>query len=172
MNERIIQFVVTQDIRQIVKFAIVGCLNVLVSFVVFYLCYRQWPLATVILDAVGAAGEVIKEVLLRFNIDSIDGAFANTIGYMAGMVNSFTLNKLWTFEAKGRTASQIHRFFVLNILGLVLSTLIMFVFVDLLNASYLVVWPVTIGLVMIINFIGNKYWTFSEASALEDASKG
>jgi len=172
MKEQKMRVPVTPDARQLIKFAIVGCLNVLVTFIFFFLCYRQWPLASLILDTMGSKGELIKQVLLKFNIYSIDAAFANTIGYMAGMVNSFILNKLWTFEAKGRTARQLHRFLILNIFGLALSTLIIFVFVDLLNVSYLIVWPITIGLVMIFNFIGNKYWTFSAASIPEDTIRG
>jgi len=120
----------------------------------------------------GSIGEVIKQVLFKFNIHSIDAAFANTIGYTAGMINSFILNKLWTFEAKGRTKHQLHRFFILNILGLIVSTLLIFVFADLFSVSYLIVWPITIGLVMIFNFIGNKYWTFSEETLFVDTIKG
>ena len=131
MKKLIMRMAVTPNGRQLIKFAIVGCLNVLVTFVFFFLCYRQWSLASLILDAMGSTGEVIKEILFELNIHSIDAAFANTIGYMAGMINSFVLNKLWTFEAKGRTTRQLHRFFILNIIGLIVSTSIIFVFVDL-----------------------------------------
>ena len=163
---------VTPHIKQLIKFAIVGCLNVLITFIFFFLCYRQWPLASLILDAMGSAGEEVKQTLFKLNIHSIDAALANTIGYIAGMINSFILNKRWTFEAKGRTSRQIHRFFILNILGLILSTSIIFVFVDLLHTSYLIVWPIAIGIVMILNFIGNKYWTFSETSLIEHSVRG
>lgn len=172
MKERKMRLAVTPNAKQMIKFSIVGCLNVLITFVFFFLCYRQWPLASLILDAIGSIGEVIKQVLFKLNIHSIDAAFANTIGYMAGMINSFILNKLWTFEAKGRTTHQLHRFFILNILGLIVSTLLIFVFVDLFSVSYLIVWPITIGLVMIFNFIGNKYWTFSEETLFVDTIKG
>ena len=162
----------TPNAMQLIKFAVVGCVNVVVSFIVFYLCYRQWSLASQLLEFMGSKGEVIKHILVNVNIYPVDAAFANTIGYIAGMVNSFILNKHWTFEAKGNTTRQIHRFFILNIFGLILSTILIFVFVDVLDISYLVVWPLTIGLVMILNFAGNKYWTFSESSIIEEVTRG
>lgn len=150
-----------QGVVQFTKFAIVGCLNVLVSFAVFYLLYIHLPLAGMILDALHSRGLMVRELFQTLNIQSIDAAFANTIGYVAGMANSFVLNKIWTFEAKGRTARQMHRFVLLNLIGLVISTVLIFIFVDQLGFTYLVVWPVTIALVMILNYTGNKYWTFS-----------
>lgn len=167
MKRQLIRLTATPHANQFIKFAIVGCLNVLVSFVVFYLCYRQWPLASMILATIGTKGAWINANLATFGIKSIDGAFANILGYLAGMVNSFILNKMWTFAAKGATVRQINRFVILNILGLILSTLIIFIFVDLLLAPYLIVWFLTIGIVMILNFLGNKYWTFAGASQLE-----
>lgn len=170
MKHRLLFFAQSQDSKQFIKFAVVGCLNVLVSFLVFYLCYRQWPLAALILQSVATIHPSIESTISAYGVHAIDAAFANTIGYLAGMINSFVLNKLWTFEAKGTTIRQIHRFFILNILGLAVSTLIIFVFVDHLGAPYLIVWFFTIALVMILNFLGNKHWTFAEKSQLENAS--
>ena len=147
---------------QFARFAIVGCLNVGVSFVFFFLCYKIWPLATILMNILGDAGAWVSEKLVAVGVYAIDAAFANIIGYIAGTINSFILNKLWMFQARGCPIRQLHRFLVLNILGLSLSTLMIFLFVDFLGGPYLVIWLITIGMVMVLNFLGQKYWAFSE----------
>ena len=147
---------------QFVRFAVVGFINVAVSFFVFYTCYKIWPIATILLDALGDIGVSISTALADIGIGAVDATFANVVGYMAGIVNSFFLNKLWTFQAKGNVARQMHRFVLLNLLGLGLSTLIIFVAVDLLDGPYLFTWFMTIGIVMMLNFIGQRHWAFSD----------
>ena len=162
MNERIMALVVSPDFRQFYRFAIVGCLNVLISFAVFVLCYEVWPLASLIFDVTGAVGSRVHDILTGHGIPTVDAAFANFCGYAAGMVNSFVLNKTWTFQTQGNTLQQMHRFLILNILGLTLSTLLLFVFVDLMQGPHLLVWFISTGFVMILNFYGNKLWTFAD----------
>lgn len=163
MNERMIAFVVSPDFRQFYRFAIVGCLNVLISLAVFVSCYEVWPLASLIIDVTGPAGSWIRDMLAAQGIHSMDAAFANFCGYAVGMVNSFALNKTWTFQTQGNILQQMHRFLILNILGLVLSTLFLFIFVDLLHGPHLVIWFISTGIVMVLNFYGNKLWTFAVA---------
>lgn len=150
---------------QFLRFAIVGCLNVAISFVTFLVFYRYVPLASLALDASGATGAQIAGALARLGVPKVDAGFANVVGYAVGMVNSFILNKKWTFEAKGRTALQARRFVILNLAGLGLSTALVLVLVDVMGMAYIPVWIATTALVMLANFVGNKYWTFVAHSA-------
>ncbi len=71
------------------RFIVVGCANFVVSFTAFYASYRFLPLD----DSSGR------------------GAVANVLAYAAGMINSFVLNRLWTFRAEGQVgehALQVH----------------------------------------------------------------
>jgi putative flippase GtrA len=161
----------SSGVRQFARFAVVGCVNVSVSFAVFILFYRLFPLATFLLDATGSLGARLVNDLARLGVHTIDAGVANTVGALAGMVNSFVLNKRWTFEAGGLTKLQVRRFIILNILVIGGSTLNIFVFIDLLRAPYLPIWVITTGLAMIANFLGNKYWTFAESSDFETAAR-
>lgn len=149
------------DLRQLIRFLVVGCLNVAVTFAVFVLCYRQLSLGSLLFGQLGAAGEWLDGALAGLGVGAIDAAVANFVGYLAGMVNSFVLNKLWTFEARGGTARQAQRFVVLNLVGLFGSTMMMFVGVDVLGAPYLPVFVATVVLTTIFHFFGNKHWTFA-----------
>jgi putative flippase GtrA len=150
------------NIRQFAKFAIVGCSNVAVSFIIFYVCYKELRLASLIINSLGWWGHRLQEILMQFGISTVDAGFSNIVGYAGGMINSFYLNKTWTFNARGRTLTQMRRFVVLNLVALTLSTSIMFVLVDLYGMQYLVTWCLTIGLVMFLSFLGSKYWAFVE----------
>jgi putative flippase GtrA len=149
-------------VRQFSRFVVVGCVNVAVSFAGFMLFYKVFPLASVVLASMGDFGAQIAGGLARFGVQSIDAGVANTLGAAAGMLNSFLFNKYWTFEAGGLTRIQVRRFVILNIVVIGASTVIIFLFIDLLHAPYLLIWIIATGLAMVANFLGNKYWTFAD----------
>jgi putative flippase GtrA len=123
------------------RFALVGLTNFVVSFTVFYLSYNFLP-----------AG------LQRL---APQAATANVLAWLAGMVNSFILNRSWTFRASGNPAPQALRFAVVNMANLGLSTLLMYRFVDVMRLPELAVWVPTTVLVMILNYLGAKHWAFA-----------
>jgi putative flippase GtrA len=147
-------------LAQFSRFAVVGCLNVAVSFAVFLVFYRYWPVSSLLGDVDGTPQRHLAAFLSYFGASNVDAGIANAVGYLAGMVNSFLLNKRWTFEARGRASVQMRRFAILNVVGLVGSSAILFALVDVARAPYLPVWVATTAVVMIANFLGNKYWTF------------
>jgi putative flippase GtrA len=123
------------------RFALVGCTNFVVSFTAFYLTFNYLPEP------------------LRVRLP--EAAVANVAAYAAGMINSFLLNRFWTFRAGGNPAAQALRFVVVNLASLALSTATMFQFVDVRGYPELAVWvPMTI-VVMTLNYLGCKYWAFA-----------
>jgi putative flippase GtrA len=123
-----------------VRFVVVGCANFVVSFAAFYGAYHYLPLGT-------AGGR---------------GAVANVLAYCAGMINSFLLNRAWTFRAEGRVVAHAWRFALLNAATLVGSTAIVFVLVDRAGYSALAVWlPLTIA-ILVAHYLGMKHWAFAE----------
>jgi putative flippase GtrA len=91
-----------------VKFALVGILNTAVDIGVF-----SW--------LVYVAGFV--------------PALANVVGYTAGTLNSFVLNRNWTFaatERRGTATRQLARFIAVNVAALSISTLALWAFSQML----------------------------------------
>lgn len=120
------------------RFVLVGCSNLVVSLTAFYLCYHYLPLG------------------------DFGGAVANVLSYVAGMLNSFLLNRVWTFRAgDGPVAKQAWRFTAVNIVSLVASTLVVFVLVDRLGWNEIAVWVPLAALIMVANYVGMKYWAFA-----------
>jgi putative flippase GtrA len=121
------------------RFIIVGCANFVVSFSAFYASYYFLPLES---DA--------------------RAAVANVLAYAAGIVNSFVLNRLWTFRAEGQVATHAVKFLTLNAATLAVSTAIMFALVDRGGLPALGVWlPMTLG-ILTTHYLGMKHWAFAE----------
>ena len=156
----------SSNLKQFSKFIVVGFSNFIVSFVVFYFFYNYWKLSAIFYSLLGQAGRNLENIVLQAGATSLDATLANIVGYSAGIINSFTWNKLWTFEAKKKTARQFGRFLVLNLFCLLLSSAFLFVFTDYLGWAYLPVWFVTMGIITLVNFAVSKYWVFIEENQL------
>jgi putative flippase GtrA len=122
------------------RFVVVGCANFVVSFAAFYASYLYLPLD----DSSGR------------------GAVANVLAYCAGLVNSFVLNRLWTFRAEGHVAVHAVKFGLLNAATLVGSTAVVLVLVDRAGFPALAVWlPLTLA-ILATHYLGMKHWAFAE----------
>lgn len=148
--------------KQFIRFISVGFSNFAVSFVTFYLFYNYWKLSGLFFSLLGEAGRALEDNLMQLGAGSLDATLANVIGYGAGIINSFTWNKLWTFQARHETTAQFFRFFVLNMFCLLFSSGSLFFFTDYLAWPYLPVWLVTMTFVTLVNFGVSKYWVFAE----------
>lgn len=129
------------------RFLVVGLCNLVVSLGTFYLCYHYLPLPS------SAAGH------------GAQGAVANVLSYFAGMINSFLLNRSWTFRADSGVVVQAGRFVVVNMASLAFSTLTVFVLVDRWHYRELAVWVPMAALIMVANYVGMKYWAFAPQAA-------
>jgi putative flippase GtrA len=122
------------------RFVVVGCANFVVSFAAFYASYTYLPLG----ESNGRA------------------AVANVLAYCAGLVNSFVLNRLWTFRAEGHIAAHALKFGVLNAATLLGSTVIVLLLVDRAGLPALAVWlPLTLA-ILATHYLGMKHWAFAE----------
>jgi putative flippase GtrA len=121
------------------RFLVVGCANFIVSFAAFYLSYQHLPLA-------GTSGR---------------GAVANVVAYGAGLLNSFVLNRVWTFRAQGHVGVHALKFVLLNAATLVASTAIVLLLVDRGGLPALAVWlPLTLA-ILAAHYLGMKHWAFA-----------
>jgi putative flippase GtrA len=119
--------------RQFVKFNLVGLLNTALDFVLFSL-------------------------LTWFGVFYI---WAQCISYVLGTINSYTLNKYWTFTQKGRLEpKQAMRFLVLNLGSLLLSLGMLAFLSDYMGINVLVAKLITTTVTTLFNYAGNKLWVF------------
>jgi putative flippase GtrA len=139
----------------VARFALVGCTNFVVSFTAFVLSFNYLPPGAVatLAGLVGAGGA---------SSHPPQAAVANVIAYLAGMVNSFLLNRSWTFRATtGNALPQALRFGVVSLFSLSMGTLVTFALVDVLGLPSLAVWIPLTAVVVIVNYLGCKHWAFA-----------
>jgi len=118
---------------------------------------------------VGASGSVVDfgtlftlKEFLAFNL-----YVANTISFTAAVCNNFLWNSLWTFRGaySGRKRRRFLPFVLVSIMGLGINQTILFVFheytgLEAYQYGYLVAKAMATVVVMLWNFLANKFWTF------------
>jgi putative flippase GtrA len=118
---------------QFAKFGIVGVANTLLTFAVFTVLVKGfgvWYLA------------------------------ASAIGFLVGTVNSFLLNRRWTFRGHVGDALTPVRWFVVQGCGLALNLALIYLLVDGAGLDKLLGQAFAIGVVTVLTFLANRAWTF------------
>lgn len=123
-----------KEIYKFIKFSIVGVSNTTLSFMVFFLLYK-------------VAGTYYL--------------LSSLFGYLAGLGNSYLWNLRWTFRRR-HSGKIFVKFFLVNILALFSKLLVLNLLVERFFIRTSLAELMVIGLSIIINFVGNNFWTFRE----------
>ena len=118
---------------QFVKFGIVGVSNTLLTFVVYTLLLKVfgvWYLA------------------------------ASAIGFAVGTINSFLLNRRWTFRGHVGDALTPLRWTVVQCCGLGVNEGLLYVFVHDARVDKLLSQAFATAVVTVTTFLANRAWTF------------
>lgn len=121
-------------VREFGKFSFVGLISTAINYGSFYVLY--W-----------------------FGIHYL---LASIIGYCAGVLVGYALNRTWTFAGKGAKAigREFIFYWIVYLVSLLLSTLFLFFLVDVLTLSAPLANILAIGLSTATNFIGLKWIVF------------
>ncbi|TES95224.1 GtrA family protein [Patescibacteria group bacterium] len=136
MVKKLLLFLKQQDLKQFLKFCVVGTVGTAIDFGLFYLLVESahiWYL------------------------------LAATISFIVAVINNYIFNKFWTFEDRDKDfLRQFGRFLVVSIIGLGLNVLILYILVEFAGMWYILAKVLATGVVLIWNFFANKYWTFKK----------
>lgn len=130
-------FVNNKNFKHITKFSCVGGLNTTVDFILF--C---------ILNRIFGVNYIISQI----------------ISYSGGTLNSYILNKFWTFndtKVKKKTLKEIIQFIAVNSVSLTISLLVLSLLVHN-SVDSLLSKIISTVLVQIINFFGYKFLVFGK----------
>jgi putative flippase GtrA len=139
--------------KQLIKFALIGSLALLVDLGCYYLLINLLPEKSFSL--------VGNEV------------FAKTISFLCGLCVTYFFNRSWTWKQKGGSKRQFSHFLLLYGLSLVLNVGANSLFLFLLYGQeylawvpkkYLVAFIGAAGLSATMTFLGQKFWVFRAAS--------
>ncbi|HEY6643340.1 GtrA family protein [Povalibacter sp.] len=120
--------------NQLLIFAIIGLINTAVHFLVFLLLMRAFDVPILV---------------------------ASALGYGAGVINSYLMNRLWTFRSAARaTAAEFLRFIIVNLVSLATNLTVLKYLTAVVG---LAPEPAQLGAIVAslgVNFIGSKWWAF------------
>jgi len=121
--------------REFFKFAIVGVINTFIHLFILYLFVEF------------------------FNMWYILASF---LAYFFAVSNSFVLNTVWTFGAniKDKPVFRYLKFFIISTIAALFNLLFLIIFTEMLGLWYMLSQVIAIVLTLIINFVGNKLWTY------------
>jgi putative flippase GtrA len=86
---------------------------------------------------------------------------AGVLGYGAGIVLGFQLNRTWTFGAhEGARGKQAVRFLVVSALGIALNALLLHVFVEIAGVAEFPSEVITVAAIAPVTFTINRVWAF------------
>ena len=113
-------------------------------------------------SVVGASGFVVNLAVYTTLLRGLGVHYlvAATCSFLVAVTNNYTWNRLWTFRGqRGHVAYQGLRFLVVSTLALAANLTILHLLVRL-NVDKVLAQATAIVLVMPLNFVGNKLWSF------------
>ncbi len=125
-----------EGLTQFIRFSVVGALNSLVHFGVFIVLYRV--------------------AMLHYLVSS-------AIGYCVGTINSYILNRRWTFSSRQeKIKKEFAKFALINTAALLINVGSLRFFKENVSMPAEAGQVFAIGLSLGVNFLGNRYWTFKK----------
>jgi putative flippase GtrA len=88
---------------------------------------------------------------------------ANLLGYLAGTLLSFALNRVLTFKMRDRVAQRLLMFLGVAAVGFCASAALLWVLVQLLDVDPRIAKLLTLPLVVVLQFSLNRRLTFNAA---------
>lgn len=108
---------------------------------------------------VGATAFIIDYVLLYVLTEfcGINYLISSTISFIISLIYNYILSIKWVFDVGHKqTAKDVILFVFLSVIGLGINELIMYLGVEKLDESYLIVKIFATAIVMIFNFVTRK----------------
>jgi putative flippase GtrA len=113
--------------------------------------------------AVGATGYAVNLAVFTVLVKGfgVHYLLAATCSFLVAVTNNYIWNRVWTFRAdRGHMAYQGLRFLIVSTFALFTNLALLRILVDEFGIAEVPAQAVAIVLVMPMNFIGNKLWSF------------
>jgi putative flippase GtrA len=112
---------------------------------------------------VGSANTVLSWCLYAsLEHVSVHYLLASALAFTAGAVNSYALNRRWTFRSRRPTAPEALRFGVVQCAGLSLDIALLYVLVDAAGINHLIAQAFVFPVASAATFVLSRYWAFAD----------
>ena len=112
--------------------------------------------------AVGLIGTTVHYLVLWLSVEfgGLGAVVGSVFGFIAGAITNYFANYHLTFKSRRNHQVALPQFFSVALAGLLVNTLVMTMGSKYLSWHYLINQVLATGLVLVLTFLGNKYWTF------------
>ncbi|WP_406219353.1 GtrA family protein [Streptomyces canus] len=112
---------------------------------------------------IGGSGVALDLVvfLLLHNLTGMNEQFANALSTTLGIANNFALNARFTFQRRDRLVVRFLRFYAVGLTGIALTNLLFLAFTDGLGIDANLVKAGSLPLVLALQFVLNRKWSFA-----------
>lgn len=86
---------------------------------------------------------------------------ANIFGYLAGLLNSFILNKIWTFQTSGNVKSSLVKFLIIFVISYFIQLGVLYLLLHFTKLHTYLMQVVSMISYTLVNFFLNKKYTFN-----------
>ncbi|MCX6797949.1 MAG: GtrA family protein [Candidatus Falkowbacteria bacterium] len=128
---------------QFVKFALIGVLNTLIDFCLYFLLTRYIPF---------------------FSYRSPNLYLANGLSFLSATTFSFFANRFWTFAiTKKPSVTEAGRFYIITLSGLFINSLFLYIGIKILNINDLLAKAIATIFYVLWNFGFLRTWVFRKS---------
>ncbi|TEB07103.1 GtrA-like protein [Pelotomaculum schinkii] len=140
----------TENIFQLCKFALVGCLNTFIDWAVYFAIVKLYPVESIYFYTA-----------------------AKGLSYFCGILNSYFLNRCWTFKTihDHHEGGRFIRFVLVNAVGLGINSASIYIFLNL-NLAQMTALFLATAIAFTFNFTLSKLWVFRKGKMVAKVSRG
>lgn len=140
----------TKNILQLCKFAAVGCVNTFIDWAVYFTLIKIFPAESIFFYSA-----------------------AKGFSYFCGIINSFFLNRCWTFKSDSteHEGARFVKFAAVNAVGLGINSASIYVFLNL-NLNHTVALFFATLFAFVFNFTLSKLWVFRKGKMVAKTTGG
>ncbi|GIP22630.1 GtrA family protein [Paenibacillus sp. J22TS3] len=95
---------------------------------------------------------------------------AQVAAYGCGVMNSFLMNRKWTFKQQKTSSKELIRFIILNLLTLGVTSVCMLLVHEQIGAPLWISKGVSTLVGLVFNFAGSRWWVFQAKPSREEAA--
>ncbi|HOV80508.1 MAG TPA: GtrA family protein [Bacillota bacterium] len=141
---------ITENLTQLFKFAAVGCVNTFIDWAVYFTIIKILPSESIFLYTA-----------------------AKGFSYFCGIVNSFLLNRCWTFKAytAEHEGYRFAKFALVSVAGIGLNSISIFLFLSMGLVQIVSLFLATF-VAFSFNFTLSKVWVFRKGKMVAKTSGG
>ncbi|BBH20743.1 putative membrane protein YngA [Paenibacillus baekrokdamisoli] len=85
---------------------------------------------------------------------------AQVISYSCGVLNSYYMNRSWTFQKKKQVRGQWLKFLVVNLISLAVITVLLSLLHEHTELPLFFCKLIATAFSVVLNYIGSRYWAF------------